>query len=113
MKAISDFAEAKFLKENFDIIATCKDTIEKTLPINFSSKGRTGKDKATEGEISQMRSAIGSLSWVARQCRPRFSYHASKTAVSCGWRSSEALSGVRPSLARGDCYYTYGYIAQS
>eukprot|EP00973_Karenia_brevis_P012588 1707640-Karenia_brevis.AAC.1 len=30
---------------------------------------------ATEAEIGQMRSLVGSLGWIARQCRPDLSYH--------------------------------------
>ena len=34
-------------------------------------------EKGTDGEISQMRSIIGSLGWIARQCRPDLSYEVS------------------------------------
>jgi hypothetical protein len=64
--------------EHGDIHVTCKDTAEKTLPINFHMNGRSGEDKATVGEISQMRSVIGSLAWVSRQCRPGLSYSCSR-----------------------------------
>ena len=35
-------------------------------------------DKATEGEIAQMRSVVGSLAWIARKVRPRISYECNK-----------------------------------
>ena len=40
--------------------------------------GRTPESKATEGEISQLRSVNGSLQWIARQCRIEFCYRCSK-----------------------------------
>ncbi len=48
--------------DELDIRVTCKDTAEKTLPINFHMNNRKLEDKATPGEISQLRSVIGSLS---------------------------------------------------
>ena len=53
-----------------NITVTCKSSVENVLPVNFDSKGRKGTDKATPGEIGQLRSVIGSLAWVCRQCRP-------------------------------------------
>ena len=35
-------------------------------------------DLATDSEIAQMRSVVGSLGWIARQCRPDLSYAVSK-----------------------------------
>jgi hypothetical protein len=43
---------------DFSIEVTCEDTTE------------TINDDATEAAIGQMRSVVGSLGWVARQCRP-------------------------------------------
>ena len=33
---------------------------------------------ASDNEIAQMRSVVGSLGWIARQCRPDQSYDVSK-----------------------------------
>ena len=35
-------------------------------------------DLATDSEIAQMRSVVGSLGWIARQCRPDLSYDVSR-----------------------------------
>ena len=64
--------------EKINIRITCKDNTEKIPPINFKSAGRRLNDKATEGEIAQMRSVVGSLAWISRQVRPEMCYHTSK-----------------------------------
>ena len=51
------------------IKVTCKDNIEKVLPINFEWNGRSEEDSATDGERSQLQSVNGSLSFVARQAQ--------------------------------------------
>ena len=61
-----------------NITVTCRSSVENVLPINFETKGRKGMDKATAGEIGQLRSVVGSLAWVCRQCRPRLSYAVSR-----------------------------------
>ena len=81
------FCGREILQDETGIRITCKDTAEKVLPINFRKDGRNAEDKATDGEISQLRSVVGSLSWVARQCRPELSYYASKL--------QSAVSGAR------------------
>ena len=53
---------------------TCRDTTLNISQINFRTEGRSKDDKANEGEVAQLRSVIGSLSWIARQCRPDLSY---------------------------------------
>ena len=35
-------------------------------------------DLGTEAEIAQMRSVVGSIGWIARQCRPDLSYYVSR-----------------------------------
>ena len=64
--------------EEGNIKVKCKDTVEKTAPVNFRKGDRTMESPANEGEISQLRSVVGSLSWVARQCRPSLSYDCSR-----------------------------------
>ena len=60
------------------IRVTCKDNTEKILPINFQRGARKLEDKATDGEISQLRSVVSSLAWIARQVRPRLCYACSR-----------------------------------
>ena len=64
--------------DDFSVKITCKDTTEKVLPINYHQGNRSLDDKATAGEISQLRSVNGSLAWIARQCRPEMLYVCSK-----------------------------------
>jgi hypothetical protein len=63
---------------DFSIEVTCKDTTETINPVRYSPNGRKQDDDATEAEIGQMRSVVGSLGWIARQCRPGLSYLVSK-----------------------------------
>jgi len=63
---------------DFNITINATDNTEKVLPINFTRGDRGPEDKATAGEIAQMRSVIGSLAWVARQVRPELCYQTSK-----------------------------------
>ena len=66
------------LKNEPSVAKICIDTTEKILPINFNRDGRSADDLATEGEISQLRSVVGSIAWIARQCRPDMAYYTSK-----------------------------------
>ena len=65
--------------EDKSILVTCTEATDTIGEVKFSSKGRRPEDKANESEAAQMRSVVGSLGWVARQCRPYLSY-----AVSAG-----------------------------
>ena len=56
----------------------CKDNTEKILPISYDKGTRSLDAYATQGEISQMRSVVGSLAWIARQVRPKLSYACSR-----------------------------------
>ena len=62
---------------DFNITITCKDTTLKMEPIRVS-----GSRKATQAlndqERTQMKSVAGSLSWIARNCRPDIAYGVSK-----------------------------------
>ena len=64
--------------DDYSIRITCQDNTEKILPINFDKGLRKLEDKATAGEIAQMRSVVGSLAWIARQVRPRLCYTCSR-----------------------------------
>ena len=55
------------------------DVIDNTRQIGriLIGEGRAQKDKVTKGELAQLRSAIGSLAWIARQGRPDLAYKVS------------------------------------
>ena len=59
------------------IALSCKDATETIGPARYE-KHRRLTDDCNEAEIAQMRSVIGSLGWIARQCRPDLSYHVSR-----------------------------------
>lgn len=70
----------KYVKQNadFTIKVTCKDTSETVEVIHDNKdKKRRMTRLATEGEIGQMRSVVGSLAWIACQCRPDLSHEVS------------------------------------
>ena len=57
---------------------TCPNTAAKVRPIHLAQQRRQQKDHpATDQEINQLRSVLGSLNWVARVCRPDISYELS------------------------------------
>ena len=64
--------------DDCSVKVSCRDNTEKILPISFVQGDRSAEDKATDGEISQLRSVNGSMSWIARQCRPDKLYVCSK-----------------------------------
>ena len=53
------------------------DNSRKVKPVRID-QGRPNTDLLTPGEISQLRSVVGSLSWIARQGRPDILYLVSK-----------------------------------
>ena len=58
---------------------TCVHSTQQITPIKYSvTKKRKLDAVATDSEIAQMRSVVGSLGWIARQCRPDLSYSVSK-----------------------------------
>ena len=57
---------------------TCIDATMQIGPIKFYQGGRRNEADATETEVGQLRSVVGSLGWIARRCRPDVSYIASK-----------------------------------
>ena len=58
---------------DFSVSVRCKDTTEKTEPVRYDPEGRKQTVLARDHEIAQFRSVVGSLAWVARQCRPQLS----------------------------------------
>ena len=63
--------------DDFSVFVTCFHATEQIGPIRYASLGRSLDANATEGETGQLRSVVGSLGWVARQCRPDLSYSVS------------------------------------
>ena len=63
---------------DFSVSVKCKDTTEKIEPVRYDPKGRKQTDLARDHEIAQLRSVVGSLACVARQCRPQLSYGVNK-----------------------------------
>ena len=61
-----------------NIKVSCQDTTEKIQPIRFDKGKRRMTERATDSEKEQMRSVVGSLAWVGRQCRPDVSYEVSR-----------------------------------
>ena len=74
---------------DYSVFISCRENTENILPINFNRTGRDPESKATDGEISQLRSVNGSLSWIARQCRIELGYQTSKL------KSVEAVAQVK------------------
>ena len=62
----------------------CEDTTENTELVRDDPKGRKQTDLARDHGIAQLRSAVGSLAWVARQCRPQLSCGVNKLQSVCG-----------------------------
>ncbi|CAE7949958.1 unnamed protein product, partial [Symbiodinium sp. KB8] len=68
----------KITQEPEGIRVTCPNTAAKVRAIAITGERRKQRDAAATGqEISQLRSVLGSLNWVARVCRPDISYELS------------------------------------
>ena len=72
---------------DFSVSVKCKDTTEKIEPARYDPQGR----KQTDLARAQLRSVVGSPAWVARQCRPQFSYGVSKLKSVCGTATLDDL----------------------
>ena len=59
--------------------------------MRYDPKGRKQTDLARDHEIAQLRSVVGSLAWVARQCRPQLSYGVNKLQSVCGTATLDDL----------------------
>ena len=75
----------------FSVSVKCKDTTEKIEPVRYDPKGRKQTDLARDHEIVQLRSVVGSLAWVARQCKPQLSYGVNKLQSVCGTATLDDL----------------------
>ena len=58
----------------FSVSIRCKDTTEKIEPVRHDPKRRKQLDLARDHEKAQLKSVVGSLAWVAKQCRPQLSH---------------------------------------
>jgi hypothetical protein len=67
--------------DDFTIHVATKNNTEKIEQINIPQNRKAGP--ATEGEISQLRSVVGSLAWVARESRPDIAYRTSRLQSRC------------------------------
>ena len=77
---------------DFSVSVRCKDTTEKIELVRYDPKVRKQTDLARDHEIAQLRSVVGSLAWVARQCRPQLSYGVKKLQSVCGTATLDDLS---------------------
>ena len=80
---------------DFSISVKCKDTTEKIESVRYDPKGREQTDLARDDEIAQLRSVVGSLAWVARQCRPQLSYGVNKLQSVCGTATLDDCKKLR------------------
>jgi hypothetical protein len=62
-------------RDDYSIEVRCEHTTNKLQPIKF--KRRNVDAKATEPEIAQLISVVGSLAWISRQARPDLAYRTS------------------------------------
>ena len=76
---------------DFSVSVKCKDTTEKIEPARYDPKGRKQTDLARHHEIAQLRSVVGSLAWVALQCRPQLSYGENMLQSVCGTATLDDL----------------------
>ena len=59
--------------------------------MRYDPKGRKQTNLARDHEIAQLRSVVGSLAWVARQCRPQLSYGVNKLQSACATATLDDL----------------------
>ena len=74
------FCGREFVQDahSFDITMTCDKTTTKMEPIRIAaSRAAQQEADATPQEISQLRSIVGSESWVVRSCRPDYLFDVS------------------------------------
>ena len=71
------FCGKQFDAWGHDFLLDVEDNTRKTTYIGIA-KHRSSADPVTTGEEKQLRSVVGSLSWIARQARPDILYRVSK-----------------------------------
>ena len=62
---------------DYTVYVTAKDHIEKIVAVSYP-RGSPLTRSCNEGEKSQLRSVVGVLPWVARQCKPELLYGVSR-----------------------------------
>ena len=98
---------------DFSIMVSCKHATEAIGPIKFTMNGRTNSSKATESEIGQMRSVVGSLGWIARQSRPDLSYSVSAGQGAVTRATAKDLKDVNDALEQAKEYSESGILFSS
>ena len=102
------FCGKQFDVSGHDILLDVADNTRKTTYVEIA-KHRNPADPVTKGEEKQLRSVVGSLSWIARQARPDIQYRVSKlqssikgATVSASKEANKvlelALNGMDPKL---------------
>ena len=86
--------------DDFAVTVTCKDSAEQIEPIRFEKGKRRMTERATESEIGQMRSVVGSLGWVARQCRGDLSYEVSRGQSTVSRATIQDLKRTNEAVAK-------------
>ena len=71
------FCGRQFDASGHNILLDVADNTRKTTYVEIA-KHRNSADPVTKGEEKQLRSGVGSLSWIARQARPDVLYRVSK-----------------------------------
>ena len=99
--------------DDFSIVVTCKDSTETINPVKYSQNGRKMTANATEAEIGQMRSVVGSLGWIARQCRPGLSYMVSKLQGAVSKATVQDLKETNSALTMAKDYSDMGITFRS
>ena len=99
---------------DFNITCECSDTILRTNPVRIDA-GRKNHMPITPAERTQLKSVAGSLSWVARQCRPDLSYRVSKMQQSAAKGTVKDLKEANKVLeyAKDNAYRGLTYKSDS
>ena len=84
------FCGKQFDVAGHDILLDVADNTRKTTYIEIA-KHRNPADLVTKGEEKQLRSVVGSLSWIARQARPDILYRVSKLQSSIKGATASTL----------------------
>jgi hypothetical protein len=99
--------------EDFSIQVTCQDSTEQIGPVRYHPGGRKPDAPATEAEVGQMRSVVGSLGWIARQCRPDLSYYVSRLQGAVSRATLKDLKETNQALEQALQYSDSGILFRS
>jgi len=98
---------------DFSIKVTCTDSTEQIVPIKYKTHKRMMTELATDSEIAQMRSVIGSLGWIARQCRPDLSYEVSRGQSVVSKATIKDLKEANQAVEKAHAYSEKGILWRS